>query len=177
MKRKALSASIASVLVLLFLSNDLAGQAQDKGTGVKPDYGKNIVYTPAPPPETPPEATNLGQQPADMLKQITYLDSQVVPGAYYAECSWLYKAYPDIVWVTEHTHDADEVFGLYGSDPANPNELNGEIELWIGGERHVITKSCLIFVPKGVKHCPLKILRVDKPIFFFTTMPAHKYAF
>lgn len=140
-------------------------------------WGKNIVYTTQPVPETPPETTNLGESPEGMVRQITYLDDQVLPGAFYAEVSWLMKAYPDKVWVTEHVHDWDEIFGLYGSDPDNPNELNGEIELWIDGEQHLITRSCLIFVPKGVKHCPLKINRIDKPILFFTTGPSGTYRF
>ena len=106
---------------------------------------------------------------------MTYRDDEVIEGAYYTECSWLLKAYPDIVWVKEHEHDFDEVFGFYGSDANNPENLNGEIELWIGGERHLLTKSCLIFVPKGVTHCPLILRRIDKPIFMFTSGPSGMY--
>lgn len=177
MKRRTAFIGTISLLILIFAMNNLKGQTDDKSAEDQRVYAKNIIYTTEPPPLTPPTSSNLGEQPKDMLKQITYLDSRVLPGAYYTECSWIYKAYPDKVWVTEHTHDFDEVFGLYGSDPDNPNELNGEIELWIDDEKYVITKSCLIFVPKGVKHCPLKILRVDKPIFFFTSGPSQSYTF
>jgi len=140
---------------------------------IKSKYGKYIITEPAPPSEAP--ASNLDSQPKDMLRQMTYLDGKVVPGAYYTECSWLMKAYPDRVWVKEHVHDFDEVFGFYGSDPQNPRELNGEIELIIDGERHLLTKSCLVFVPRGVKHCPLTLRRIDKPIFMFTSGPSAKY--
>ncbi|GEM_PF-2245799 len=135
-------------------------------------YGRYIVTRHKPPAAEP---ANLDAQPKDMLIQMTYLDGGVVPGAYYTECSWLLKAYPDRVWVKEHTHDFDEVFGFYGSDVANPRSLGGEIELWIGGERHILTESCLVFVPKGTRHCPLILRRIDKPIFMFTTGPAQKY--
>ncbi len=168
-----------TLLITLFLgvtATSLKGQEAAKSQD-KTVWGKNIVYTPEPPPLTPPDKTNLGEQPKDMRTQITYLDNQVVPGAFYVETAWLYKGYPDKVWITEHVHDYDEVFGLYGSDPDNPYELNGEVELWIDGEQHLITKSCLIFLPKGVKHCPLIIRQVDKPIFFFTTMPSAEYTF
>lgn len=136
-------------------------------------YGKYIVTEPAPPSGEP--AGNLDEQPKDMLTSVTYLDGSVVPGAYYTECSWLWKAYPDRVWVKEHVHDFDEVFGFYGTDPKDPKDLGGEIELWIGGERHLLTKSCLVFVPRGVKHCPLTIRRIDRPVFMFTSGPSPKY--
>jgi hypothetical protein len=135
-------------------------------------YGHYIVSEPKASVATP---DNLDAQPRDMLINMTYLDNEVVKGAYYTECSWLMKAYPDRIWVKEHTHDFDEVFGFYGSDARNPKDLGGEVELWIGGERHLLTKSCLVFVPKGMKHCPLTIRRVDKPIFMFTSGPSRMY--
>ncbi|RPH32494.1 MAG: hypothetical protein EHM93_09055 [Bacteroidales bacterium] len=176
MKNTRTKVGFLFTMLFVFMASSLIGQT-NKAVEDKTVWGKNIIYTPAPPPKTPSTTTNLGEQPKDMLKQITYLDNEVLPGSYYTECSWIYKAYPDKVWVTVHTHDFDEVFGMYGSDPNNPNELNGEIELWIGDEKHTITKSCLIFVPKGVKHCPLTIKRVDKPILFFTTGPSGNYTF
>ncbi len=39
----------------------------------------------------------------------------------------------------------------------------------------VFTRSCLIFVPPGVKHCPLLIRRVDRPIFHFSTVTSGRY--
>ncbi len=178
MKFITVTSRILLVVILATTTTALKGQSGDVTvTQDKSVWGKNIIYTPQPPPAVPRETTNLGEQPKDMVKQITYLDAEVLPGAYYTETSWLRTAYPDKVWVTEHAHDWDEVFGLYGSDPDNPYELNGEIELWIDGEQHLITKSCLIFIPKGVKHCPLILRRIDKPIFFFTTGPSKDYSF
>lgn len=135
-------------------------------------YGKYIITEPKAAQSAP---DNLDAQPQDMLRTMTYLDDEVVSGAYYTECSWLLKAYPERVWVKEHVHDFDEVFGFYGSDVNDLKSLNGEIELWIGGERHLLTKSCLVFVPKGTKHCPLILRRIDKPIFMFTSGPSRMY--
>jgi hypothetical protein len=53
--------------------------------------------------------------------------------------------------------------------------LGGEIELWLDGERHILKNSFIAFVPKGMIHCPLKIKRVDRPIFHFTTGPGGSY--
>jgi len=66
-----------------------------------------------------------------------------------------------------HKHDFAEVIGFGGTNRDHPRELGGELEFLIGGERHTITKTCLIFVPKGVDHCPVTIKRIDTPIFMF----------
>jgi hypothetical protein len=79
-------------------------------------------------------------------------------------------------WYTEpkgdrgenHSHDFDEVLGFLGSDWGNQGELNGEIELWLEDEKYVLTKSSLIFIPRGLKHLPLRVLRVDRPILHFS---------
>ena len=104
---------------------------------------------------------------------VAWLDSKRVPGAFYVECVWYYK--PREGGVDAHTHDFDEVIAFFGSNPDDPHDLGGEVELWMEGERHVITKSCLVFVPKGVEHCPLKFNRVDRPIFHFALGTGAKY--
>jgi len=53
--------------------------------------------------------------------------------------------------------------------------MGAEVELWLEDEKHIITRSSLVFIPAGMKHCPLTFLRVDKPVFHFTTGPAKKY--
>jgi hypothetical protein len=165
-----LVACLVAILALTTAAWISATTAATSQSGSK--YGHYIVKGPKASVATP---DNLDAQPKDMLINMTYLDNEIVKGAYYTECSWLMKAYPERVWVKEHAHDFDEVFGFYGSDPKNPKSLGGEVELWIGGERHLLTESCLVFVPKGMKHCPLSIKRVDKPIFMFTSGPSRMY--
>ncbi|MBN2243920.1 MAG: hypothetical protein JW793_14635 [Acidobacteria bacterium] len=53
--------------------------------------------------------------------------------------------------------------------------LGGEIEMWIEDEKQVLTRSALLFVPAGMKHCPLILKRVDRPIFHFTVVPGGRY--
>jgi hypothetical protein len=78
-----------------------------------------------------------------------------------------------------HSHDFDEVIGFGGTNRNYPRELGGEIEFLIGGERHTIIKTCLVFVPKGVEHCPITLKRIDTPIFMFeaTNDPDYKKLF
>ena len=47
--------------------------------------------------------------------------------------------------------------------------------MWIEDEKQVITKSALLFVPAGMKNCPLIRNCVDRPIFHFTVVPHGRY--
>jgi hypothetical protein len=132
-------------------------------------YGKLIVTEPK------PESEKYGEKKDgfDVRTPLAYLDGNVVSGAFYVETLWFKKgtAYSP----PPHTHEFDEVLAFFGSDPEDPRDLCGEVELWLGDERHLLTKSCLVYIPKGLKHCPMNILRADRPIFHFSTGPAVKY--
>ena len=99
--------------------------------------------------------------------QLLYLDKEIVEGGTYTECVWILpdKRYPGVAEPVPHAHDFDEVVSFIGSDLDDPWNLNGEIVFWIEGEQHNLTRSCLICLPKGTRHCPLTIRRVDKPIY------------
>ena len=45
----------------------------------------------------------------------------------------------------------------------------------IDGKKNIIDKSFLAFIPAGTEHCPLTILRIDKPIFHFTAGMGKEY--
>jgi hypothetical protein len=132
-------------------------------------YGNLIVTEPKPDSEKYGET----RDGFDVRTPLAYLDSKVINGAFYVETLWFHKgtAYSP----PPHTHDFDEVLAFFGTDPGNPRDLCGEVELWLDDERHVLTKSCLVYIPKGLKHCPMNILRADRPIFHFSTGPAVKY--
>jgi hypothetical protein len=98
------------------------------------------------------------------------IQDSIVPGcSLFAGCEILWGLPGDKPVSIEipHSHEFDEVIGFGGTNRNYPRDLGGEIELLIGGEKHVITKTCLIFVPKGVLHCPITLNRIDTPIFMF----------
>ena len=110
--------------------------------------------------------------------RLLYMDNEVVPGSFYVETAWslpMGKDAPPRTVAKAHSHPYDEVLGMFGTDTADPYALNGEVEFWLGGEKHIITRSCMIFIPNGVEHCPLTYLKVDRPIFNFTTGPGRMY--
>jgi hypothetical protein len=107
-------------------------------------------------------------------KSVVWLDERVVEGAFILSLTWYTRPFIGIDRVG-HSHDFDEVLGFIGSDWENPTALNGEIEFWLEDEKYMLTKSCTVFIPKGVKHCPLQVHKVDRPIIHFHTGPANRY--
>jgi hypothetical protein len=98
------------------------------------------------------------------------LNESIAKGALYCDTVWLWnkKGAKGVSTEIAHTHDFDEILGFMGSRRDNPKELNAEIEFWLGDEKYIITKSCLIFAPKNISHCPLIFHRIASPILFFT---------
>jgi hypothetical protein len=105
---------------------------------------------------------------------ILWVDDKIVPGAMQMNCCWFTKV-PEEQTYFQHQHDVPEIIGLFGGDYKNPHDMGAEIEFWMEDEKYTITKSVMIFVPAGVKHCPLILKRVDRPIFHFTVVTSALY--
>jgi hypothetical protein len=115
---------------------------------------------------------------AKWATRILWMDDKIVDGAFQMNCSWYLR--PPVNQMPEgngHTHDFDEILGFFGSNPDDPYALGGEIEFWLEDEQHILTRSSLVFIPKGMKHCPLIIRRVDRPIFHFSTVTGGQYKY
>lgn len=137
-------------------------------------HGKYIVTQPKKNLVVPSWGGNLSKETST---RIMYLDSEVIPGAFYVECVWFWptdkedKGSPD-----PHTHDYDEVLGFFGTDTNNLNDLGAVIEFYIDGERNLINQTFLAFIPAGVVHNPLNILQITRPVFHFATGQGKMYA-
>jgi len=110
--------------------------------------------------------------------RVFYMDSSIVPGAYYMECVWVMprsKDAPPPRGTEAHIHDWDEIIAFIGTNHDDPYDLGAEAELWLGDEKHIINKTSLVFIPAGLKHCPLTFLKVDRPVFHFTSGPGKMY--
>jgi hypothetical protein len=107
---------------------------------------------------------------------VMWLDEDVIPGAFYSESVWIWPDCASEQPAAEaHQHPFTEVITFFGTDFTNPRDLCGEVELWLDGEKHVMTQSFLAFIPAGMTHCPLIVRRVDRPIFHFTVGLGGKY--
>jgi hypothetical protein len=114
-------------------------------------------------------------------KRLLFLDNDVIPGSFYMSVSWFWPGeWPPLKPGAEprikaHKHDFDEIIGFVGTNPDDINDLGGEIELWIDGKKNIIDKSFMVFVPANVMHCPLNILKAERPIFHFNCAPAKNW--
>ena len=108
-------------------------------------------------------------------KRILWMDGDVVPGAFQMNTAWYYRVPEQDPVFPEHAHEEDELIGFFGSDPENPYDLGAEIEIGLDGERRLLTRSSLVFIPGGMKHMPMRILKVDRPVFHFSIMMSSSY--
>ncbi len=106
--------------------------------------------------------------------RILWLEDEIMPGASSVILSWYWKP-TEKEGTPSHVHDFDEIIGFLSSDPKNPHDLGGEVEFWLEDEKYLLTKSCLILCPKGLRHCPLRVTRVDRPILFLAFSVTGKY--
>ncbi len=77
-----------------------------------------------------------------------------------------------------HAHDYDQFLCFFGQDTKNFYEFDAEIEMALGeeGERNIIDKSSIVYIPKGMMHCPVTFKRVGKPVFFIHLCFAPEYS-
>jgi len=133
-------------------------------------YGKYIVTE----LKIPPEKQKIAAEYSKYATRILWMDENVVDGAFHMNTAWYLKS-ATTVESTSHVHDTDEIIGFFGNNPKDPYDLGGEIEIWLEDEKHIITRSAMLFIPAGMKHCPLILRRVDRPIFHFTTVTGGRY--
>ncbi|MBN2240070.1 MAG: hypothetical protein JW712_09875 [Dehalococcoidales bacterium] len=137
-----------------------------------PEEARSCVVTEL---KIPPEKQAIVEDYNKYARRILWMDENASPGAFHINTSWFRKAAETLENVPHLHSKDDEIIGFLGSDHEHPEELNAEVEIWLGDEKYVITKSAMIFVPAGLKHCPLILRRVDRPIFHFTTVPGKRY--
>jgi hypothetical protein len=109
--------------------------------------------------------------------RLLWMDDTKVSGAsFYMECLWAWNGKTTSGTTEEpHHHDFDEVIGFISTDPDHPHDLDARMEIILGDETHFLTKSCLVYIPAGMKHCPLTLREINRPLFWFTLAPINKY--
>ena len=108
--------------------------------------------------------------------RILWMDGGVVPGAFQMNTAWYTHAAPRDPMFTEHKHDdTSELVCFFSGDESDPYDLGGEIEFSIEGEPHLLTRSTMIFIPAGLRHNPMRILRITRPIFHCSIVMTEQY--
>jgi len=104
--------------------------------------------------------------PEGFSTPLLWIDGQKLPGGPYTESLWFHNG--DYNGPEPHSHDFDEYIGFLGSDPENPEDLNGEVNLMLGGEKLIIDKSTIVFIPKGLSHSPIGVSYLNRSIIHFS---------
>jgi hypothetical protein len=114
-----------------------------------------------------------GEQKFPLGKILAQFDNNSVKDSHYYFLHWVM---PETDLTAEgfqvghppHRHQAPELLFHIGANPQNPLDLGAEIEFSFGKEmeKHVITRTSIIFIPAGVIHGPWKPLKISRPFLF-----------
>ena len=83
---------------------------------------------------------------------------------------------PHVMVDKPHMHDFPHILSFLGSNPLDYYDFDAEIEFYLGGERHIVTKTSLIYIPAGLEHGPFNQLKMERPIFQFDCNMSGKHA-
>jgi hypothetical protein len=117
------------------------------------------------------------QNDPKIIKPIVQVDADTVPGAeFYAETKWILPGGKKEIKLCEaHTHDFNEVLGFFGYNYDNIQDLGAEIEITIDGEKNIVDRSFSACIPAGVKHGPVIIRNIERPIFHVSSGKTSHY--
>jgi len=138
-------------------------------------YAKYAVQTPKKNAKYP--SYRVKNDPS-VVKPIVQLDADTVPGAeFYAETKWIVPGgdKKTVKLCEEHTHDFTEVLGFFGYNYDNIQDLGAECEIWIDGEKNIVDRSFSACIPAGVKHGPVILRNIRKPIFHVSSAKTGHY--
>jgi hypothetical protein len=103
------------------------------------------------------------------MPTMTFMSRHQVIGAnYYSELGWITGMPDPNPHVNEHTHTFDEIVLHFGNNPDSPQDMGGEIEYYLEGQKLVFNTNSAIYVPRGMKHGPLIWKSFKRPLIEMT---------
>lgn len=113
--------------------------------------------------DMPNEAVGEGHS-AGVTPAATFMSSPQVAGSP-LHISWgvIYGIPDRNPYVVAHDHPYDEVLFFTGFNPENTEELGATVELELEDEAQLIDSTCAIYIPAGMKHCPMSVRSIDRP--------------
>jgi hypothetical protein len=132
-------------------------------------YGKYFLSDNRQPPKANDfvSLNSLPPFPEIASPQTYFRGASALPGAT-ATIGWQVFTAP-VCWETPHTHKYDEFLIFLGAQwPDFCKSFDAEIDFWMGEEmeKHTITSTTVLFIPKGLMHCPLNFRAIRKPVLF-----------
>jgi len=113
---------------------------------------------------------------AKTTKRLAYIDQDTVKDAEFGcENMWLMSGGPKELKIMDaNTQPYDRFFGFYAFNYDNIRDLCAEMEISIGGEKHLVKKSGAMFIPANLEVGPMIFRNITKPIFFTIEFPCGK---
>src|SRR4030042_1359384 len=113
------------------------------------EYAKCLVQKPGPFPLELQGKVNDPKDPIPGVKatHLMTADDKVLKDFFSVDCTWLWSGAAREPVGQPHTHDFSHVLGFIGGHPDDPQDLGGEITIWLGGHKETITRNALLFVP------------------------------
>jgi len=114
--------------------------------------------------------------PNVMSPQAYFRGASQIPGAG-MNMGWQVLTGPMLLEREPHTHDVDEYLIFLGWKLPNVFEFDADIDFYLGEEQehYVIDKATIIYIPKGMVHCPLNFKRIGIPILFHAILMAQQF--
>lgn len=100
------------------------------------------------------------------IHHILGISRRRIEGAITMNCSWM-LAGEDPGKMDGHTHPYPEIIGFVGTNPDDLHDLGAEAEIWMDDEKYVLNKSFMVYVPPKLRHCPLIVRNIQRPVFHF----------
>jgi hypothetical protein len=110
---------------------------------------------------------------AKTTKHIGHIDEKIVPGAEFGcENLWLLPGGPEEQKLMDaNTQKYSRYFGFFSFNYDDIRDLCAEMEVYIGGEKHLVKESGAMFIPAGLEVGPITFRNITKPIFFTIEAP------
>jgi len=79
-----------------------------------------------------------------------------------------------------HQHDFPQYLHFFSSSPDDQRLFDAEIEITLGedevhGEKHIIRRPTVLYIPAGLYHGPLNFKVIKKPVLFIDIALAGEY--
>jgi hypothetical protein len=111
----------------------------------------------------------------DYCRPMAYIDQTIIPDAEFGcDTRWFLPggtSRSGQLIMEAHTLPHGTSLACIALNYEDITDLCAEAELWIGGEKHVLTKGFWAYVPPHVSQGPLTIRNVRKQVFFMMSWP------
>ncbi|MCE5254931.1 MAG: hypothetical protein LLG45_12130, partial [Actinomycetia bacterium] len=108
-------------------------------------------------------------------RPMAYVDQTVIPDAEFGcDTRWYLPGGPAHTGhpiMDRHTMPHGTSIACIALNYDDITDLCAEVELWIGGERHVIDKAFWAYIPPDVSQGPMVIRNLTKQVFFMMSWP------